>query len=540
MADQSVPVGADALTTLDHGQLRTSALIGVVVIAILMLLNSIITIKPEQNEPPLLKPTIPLVGHIINMVRHGTMLLSRYRKHNLPAATLPMLNGKMYVIWDASLVQALFRRKSFTLEHFAAKFSGNVAGLNSSTRNIFLTTPLVKEMLELFSKHLLKGETLQRAQIAAVCSIEDSLRGEFTSLKNGEWLEISSIYTWLRDITTLAASRAFWGPQNPLDGDHTLLEDFWHFENKLLIMALDLYLRFAARKAYDARARVQAAFGRFHAAGLVDSDGVSELIRERARLIRSYGVASEEIGKMETSILAVALSNTAPTLVWLLSSILSTPGLAERVRGELENAARRDGDEAMLSVSSWEQCPLLVSCYHETLRLMSRTTVTRRSDEDATLVGADGREYMIRAGVDVQASATALHTDPRIWGSDVDTFDPGRFLPFTKDPLSQSVRQKKAAFIPFGGGRNMCPGRSLAFAQVMTFVAVLLLGYDVEPGKGSREGTHSDAKLWKKPPQKTRGSMAEAIAKPVNKGEGYDARLRPKAGWERVRWHFDI
>ncbi|RBQ94971.1 hypothetical protein VDGD_20294 [Verticillium dahliae] len=430
-----------------------------------------------------------------------------------------MLNGKMYTIWDASLVQALFRKKSFTLEHFAAKFSGNVAGLNSSTRNIFLTAPLVKEMLELFSKHLLKGETLQRAQIAAVCSIEDSLRGEFTSLKDGEWLEISSIYTWLRDITTIAASCAFWSLQNPLDGDDTLLEAFWRFENKLLVMALDLYPRFTARKAYDARARLQAAFGRFHAAGLVDSAG--------------------EIGKMETSILAFALSNTAPTLFWLLSSILSTPGLAERVRGELENAVRRDGGEAVLSVSSWEQCPLLVSCYHETLRLMSRTTMTRRSDEDAMLVGADGPDYMIRAGVDVQASATALHTDPRIWGSNVDDFDPGRFLPFAKDPLPQQIRQKKATFIPFGGGGHMCPGRNLAFAQVMTFVAVLLLGYVVEPGKGSREGNHSDAKVWKKPPQKTRGSMAEAIAKPVNKGEGYDAKLRPKAGWERVRWRFD-
>lgn len=107
MADQPVPARADALATLDHGQLRTSALIGVAVVAILMLLSFIITIKPEQNEPPLLKPTIPLVGHILNMVRHGTMLLSRYRKHNLPAASIfSSMTMGILLAWASGLARA--------------------------------------------------------------------------------------------------------------------------------------------------------------------------------------------------------------------------------------------------------------------------------------------------------------------------------------------------------------------------------------------------------------------------------------------------
>ncbi|KAM0272283.1 hypothetical protein ACHAQH_008730 [Verticillium albo-atrum] len=539
MSNASTPLSGNALVqSFDSSQLRASAFLGIVIIGVLLYLSSIIGAKVEPDEPPVLKSTVPFVGHIINMIRNGTMFLPSYRKFNLPVATLPMLNGKMYVIWDTTLVQGLFRKKGFSIEKFAAQFAGNVGNLDTPTRELFHKTPIVRDGIDVFSKYLLKGEGLRKVNMAAIHTIEDRLHEDFgNSDTTGDWLEVPNLYRWLRNTMTVASSRALWGPRNPLAGDPTLLDDFWAFESKILIMALDLFPRITARKAYAGRARVQAVFGAFHEAGFADGDDVSDLIRERAQIIRSYGVASDQIGKMETNVLGVALGNTVPTLFWFFVFIISTPGLAGRIRDELEGLVRRDGDEATLDVSKWEQSRLMMSCYREVMRLTSTVTITRRGDEDTKLVGPDGREYMIRAGVDVQISGIAAHTDPEIWGDHVDEFHPERFLPFFDDPSAQHVREKKAAYYPFGGGRHMCPGRYFAFTEIMTFVAVLPLGYDVQPGEGAKG---ADGKSWGKPPQRTRGSMAEAISKPIKDGEGYGVRIRRKAGWENVRWHFDI
>ena len=41
------------------------------------------------------------------------------------------------------------------------------------------------------------------------------------------------------------------------------------------------------------------------------------------------------------------------------------------------------------------------------------------------------------------------------------------------------------AFRPFGGGHLLCPGRHLAFSEIITFVATLVLGFDIKPQNGA-------------------------------------------------------
>ena len=57
-------------------------------------------------------------------------------------------------------------------------------------------------------------------------------------------------------------------------------------------------------------------------------------------------------------------------------------------------------------------------------------------------------------------------------------FDPDRWL------VEAKVRRcphDRRAFVPFGGGPRLCPGRNLALLQIRTFLAMLCRNFEVEP-----------------------------------------------------------
>ena len=68
-------------------------------------------------------------------------------------------------------------------------------------------------------------------------------------------------------------------------------------------------------------------------------------------------------------------------------------------------------------------------------------------------------------------------------GPDAKEFKPERWL--AQDPLLKEARKAQAmAFFPFGGGKNLCPGRHLAFTEITGFVAMLLYGFELSMGDG--------------------------------------------------------
>ena len=63
--------------------------------------------------------------------------------------------------------------------------------------------------------------------------------------------------------------------------------------------------------------------------------------------------------------------------------------------------------------------------------------------------------------------------DRGVFGEDAEAFNPSRFLNDGK--LNNSL-----SFRPFGGGATYCPGRFLAKAEVLTFVALVICRFDLE------------------------------------------------------------
>lgn len=268
----------------------------------------------------------------------------------------------------------------------------------------------------------------------------------------------------------------------------------------------------------------------------INDPTTSAIVVNRAAAMRKHNFTGEEIGLIECILPSVSTINAVPTFYWMLLFVFDRPDLVERVRVEVESAAKvtENGNSKTVTFTLGEfdsKLPLLISCYREALRLANHSVSNRRVMSDMTVTGTNGKTYLLKAGTDLQLPAGVTHYEQSIWGADAATFDPERFLPPTtkeKAPADmEDERKRKAAYIPFGGGRHLCPGRNFAFAEILGFMAVLLLGFEVEP-VGMRFG-----EMEMMDPM-----LASATVKPVKMGEGLGARLRRRSGWEDVHWDF--
>lgn len=78
--------------------------------------------------------------------------------------------------------------------------------------------------------------------------------------------------------------------------------------------------------------------------------------------------------------------------------------------------------------------------------------------------------HLLKKGSVVHLVTEAFQLDTEIWGADAARFNPERFLAKVS---KENKKVQSQAFIPFGGGKNMCPGRHLALTEITSFVAML-------------------------------------------------------------------
>ena len=283
-----------------------------------------------------------------------------------------------------------------------------------------------------------------------------------------------------------------------------------------------------APKALAARNQAQAKLRPFYVNHLDEGDDVSALMQDRAAMNRRLGIPDDEISIIEFSMPWVGTTNSVPTLFWLFAHVLTSPDLVARVRSEVQAVTAVTTDAlggrtaAAIDVAGLDKaCPILLSCYRETLRLYSDQLGNRRVMADTTLRDPDsGHEYLLRKGVHVQWPSIVPHRLKSVWGADANEFRPDRFV---DTPSAEEEKLRQGANIPFGGGRHLCPGRNFARAEILGMVGALALGFEVE---GARVPAAADPYL------------GTAMQRPEWEGQNPGLRVTRRIGWEDVRWSF--
>jgi len=207
-------------------------------------------------------------------------------------------------------------------------------------------------------------------------------------------------------------------------------------------------------------------------------------------LATKYGFSEKAIAEFEWSILYTSVTSAVPVAFWLLSYILADPNLAQSLRKEVEalvSFSVVDGGKVLELDSSAisTNCPLLVSTWEETLRMTTAPIAIRKVTKDIVF-----NDYLLKANAILQMPGSVTHTSAAIWGEDAAGLKPERFLKggerSTEDEQQREVRKlQNQAYFPFGGGRNLCPGRHLAFTEILGLVSMLLYAFSVENKDGT-------------------------------------------------------
>lgn len=520
--------------------LSTTVLAAIVALA---LLNRLLTPRIDPREPPVVKPSIPWVGHIIGIIRHQAdypRIIHNENPH-VQIATLPMLNGKVYAAFDPALLQTLLRNKTASFEPFVFDYAKKTFALKQETFEKVKVPGVYDEFTEAIHasfqvRHLQQMNVHFLGSIAAKLNTAtiraDAINAGKETVTNGR-LHVENLYLWCRDVMSLATTRSLYGDTDPFNRDPSLIEDMWLFEESVPYFLLSLFPSITMPKAYKARSTLQNIACKWYAQDHdIHDPSVSALVRNRAGALRKNGLTGYEIGKFEVILPNVATLNAVPTFYWLLLYILDRPDLLTRIRAEAEDAAVIEENNGKRSatfniVDFEEKMPLLVSCYRETLRLANQTLSMRRILQDTSITTPEGTTYILKKDTDLQLPAGVAHYEDSVWGADVNVFNPERFLPASKGS-AEDERKRKAAYIPFGGGRHLCPGRNLAFAEIVGFASALLLGFEI---KAVDMGFGDVKKLG---PQ-----LAGGTVRPERYGAGLGAEIQMRRGWEDVEWRFE-
>ncbi|KAI9052642.1 hypothetical protein LZ554_003981 [Drepanopeziza brunnea f. sp. 'monogermtubi'] len=475
------------------------------------------------REPPVAQSRVPFVGHMINLLLHQTAYFSILRTaipcaptpdrstQPQPITTLKIFSQRIYVISSPALAQAAFRAsRTVDFEVVKQMASCRAVDFDRRTAEIVQAAPgsgLGEEdpeggrgqgggssknsscyMQELHHEMYgaLMGPSLLETNARLLNCLAQTLNGLGTA-----W-EDRKLFSWLRKFYVTASAEALYGKENPIAWDEKLEPLIWDFEKDLGLLVLDFFPAVTARRGHAARVAMADPFEKYYRAGL--SQHASGLVQDRERCARKWGMGTRAIAQAEITILFAAVTNTVPNVYFMLCYLFSNPELLAALRAEVGGIVRTEGGgrgegggrrRVVLSIGRLrEQCPLLAGCFQETLRLV-KTGASIRTVLADTVLAADSSSpgYLLKKGGIVQIPTGVLQSDPAIWGPDAPDFNPYRWIE-SAGAKREARKVQAQAYLPFGGGKNLCPGRQLAFHEMAAFAAMVVWGFEIRGGDG--------------------------------------------------------
>ncbi|KAL2943265.1 Cytochrome P450 77A2 [Bienertia sinuspersici] len=183
---------------------------------------------------------------------------------------------------------------------------------------------------------------------------------------------------------------------------------------------------------------------------------------------RRSGPTEPEIVTLCSEYLNGGTDTTATAIEWAIGRLIESPFMQTRLVDEIRAVVgARPVREADL-----DNMPYLHAFVKELLRKHPPTylSLTHAVTEPATLGG-----YDIPTGCNVELFLPGISEDPKLW-TNPENFDPERFLSGGEDADITGVRGIR--MIPFGAGRRICPGLSMATIHVNLLIARLVQEFE--------------------------------------------------------------
>ncbi|KAI0449782.1 cytochrome P450 [Xylaria acuta] len=436
----------------------------------------------DLREPRRLRPRVPLIGHILGLLRHGPSYYTLTGARTDDGMyTIDLLKVKMYVCNDLRLLPLITKaHKVISFTPFVKVSAERIAGNSRPACNLF-DGSLLQDYSQSIKATLAPGRPLDEMNMRTgqVSVIEVG-----NLVKDGKGNRIS-LLEWARHTAIQASSNGVFGAEHPFR-NLKVEKAFWEWQIYLPTHMTGLDLMGRAAKA---RETVHKSFLKY--CSMLPPDA-SKVVCERQRILRESGMSFEDAARQESSFCVAIFGNTAPTLFWTIYELYSRPSLLAEVREEIatnaiaEVTTRYSGvdiSQFALDVAALKtKCPLLLASFQEVQRTHDAHANIRKVLIDTFL---DDGSYLLRKNNYCLIPSSSVHGSTLVWGESATTFDPYRFTSKRArkggQGDSKSSIPSSSSFLSWGTPPHLCPARQFAATEILVIVALLAMRVDLVP-----------------------------------------------------------
>ena len=212
---------------------------------------------------------------------------------------------------------------------------------------------------------------------------------------------------------------------------------------------------------------------------LLSNEDLSPPKTPKADLLQKYveaakkhpGIKANTLALMTTSTIGAGFDTTTHTFTSIFYYLVQNPTVLQTLKEELSSV-----DMSESSVPRWEsvnRLPYLDAVIKETMR--SNPFVTIALERVVPVPGAEICGVYLPPGTVVGAKANVVHKDVNVFGRDVESFRPERWLEATDE---QRLAMERGS-LGFGSGKRICLGRHIAEMELKKVVPALLNAFDI-------------------------------------------------------------
>lgn len=427
------------------------------------------------------------------------------------------------------------------------KLWGNVHGvLSGMLRESFVSTAIkgTVDLVEQRTWNLVSG---------AASPVDQSLwerQGNVEIFSRGDgdrsFVAEASLHPLVRNFVGEIASTVLFG-KNFMENNPGIMADLWEMDAKFNMFLVGAPSWFPGMDGPSrARERIIDAIEEHHKALFKYLDGedpgsrwsdlsdVSSVIVDRAKAFRDADASPRGYATGNGAILWAMNVNANPVIFWMIFYIFSDACLLEEVRREVapyvkqrEPAASglpiKEAAQLEIDVMAlWTKCPLLKGAFFETMRLeaasmsykmISDDFVVSESEEDARMLGKPEPESWLLRKDELVCIPHGVHQSDEKYFRDPERFDARRF--WAKDNNNNNnnaektvpsqdekafgrpddVRVEYGTMKVWGGGKQMCKGKTFAEREVVLFVAAIVMQWDIVPVQNGGKWVHPGRKV---------------------------------------------
>jgi cytochrome P450 len=196
-------------------------------------------------------------------------------------------------------------------------------------------------------------------------------------------------------------------------------------------------------------------------------------------LSRLFEVNKEKPNEMnDNAVLSMATSNvfagsdtTAISLRSIIYYLLKNPQCKKKFISEIDERKKRGKLSDPVKLEEANEMPYLQACMYEALRLHPAVGMSLPRVVPADGIEIDGK--FLPAGTIVGVNPWVVHRDQEVFGEDVETFRPERWLERDRSDMDRF-------FFAFGSGARVCLGRNISWMEMSKLVPTLFSKFDLQ------------------------------------------------------------